>query len=142
MGTAKMFAPLPAPGDIVYSLFPELKGVPAAKPRPALVVAIIEFDDGTPGVRVAYGTSKKANQLHSGEFAITLADGPAYTHAGLSFDTKFDLRKQEDLPYTEHWFRAPPAQPFGQSPKLGVLHPSLVKRAQAAFNTVRPPEPD
>ena len=142
VGTAKMLAPLPAPGDIVYSVFPELKGVPAAKPRPALVVAIIEFDDGTQGVRVAYGTSKKTNQLHSGEFAITSADGPAYSHAGLSFDTKFDLRNQADLPYTEEWFRVPPAQPFGQSPKLGVLHPSLVKRAQAAFNALRPSQPE
>lgn len=141
MVTAKKFDPLPALGDIVFSLFPEIKGIPAGKPRPALVLAIVEFEDGSRGVRVAYGTSKKVNQLHRGEFAITPTDGSAYIHAGLSFPTKFDLRKQEHLPYTEQWFRVPPAQPFGQSPKLGVLHPSLIRRAQAAFNAVRPPDP-
>ena len=136
--SAKKFDPLPAPGDIVFSLFPEIKGIPSAKPRPALVLAIVEFEDGSRGVRVAYGTSKKTSQHHSGEFTITPKDGPAYIHAGLSFPTKFDIGKQQSLPYTEQWFRVPPAQPFGQSPKLGVLHPSLMRRAQAAFNAAHP----
>lgn len=137
--TPKKFEPLPAPGDIVYGLFPEIKGIPSSKPRPALVLAIVKFNDGTSGIRVAYGTSRKANDLHAGEFAITPADGAAYSHAGLSFPTKFDLANQEDLPYTSEWFRVPPAHPFGQSPKLGVLHPSLVRKAQAAFNAARRP---
>lgn len=99
-------------------------------------MAIVEFDDGKPGVRVAYGTSKKVTELRAGEFAITPADGPAYTHSGLSYPTRFDLKSLEDLPYTDAWFRVPRGQPFGQSPKLGILHPSLVRRAQAAFNAL------
>ena len=31
------------------------------------------------------------------------------------------------------WFSVPPAAPHGQAPKLGTLHPSLVRAVQAAF---------
>jgi len=57
----------------------------------------------------------------------------AYTAAGLSYDTKFDLRQALDLPHSTDWFSVPPAAPQGQTPKLGVLHPSLVRAVQAAF---------
>lgn len=103
-------------------------------------MAIVEFDNGSRGVSVAYGASKRVSELRTGEFVITPADGPAYTHAGLSYATKFDLKTLADLPYTEAWFRVPPNQPFGQCPKLGILHPSLVRRAEAAFNAVAPPK--
>jgi hypothetical protein len=57
----------------------------------------------------------------------------AFAAAGLSYDTKFDLKQRIDLPYTTAWFSVPPAAPHGQTPKLGVLHPSLVRALQAAF---------
>ncbi len=133
---AKKIAPLPALGDIVYCRFPELAGIPAGKPRPALVVGMVAFQDGNDGVAVAYGTSKRVTSLRSGEFAITPEDGSAYRHSGLSYPTKFYLGKPANLPYTDEWFRVPPGQPFGQSPKLGTLHPSLMRRAQAAFNAI------
>jgi hypothetical protein len=57
----------------------------------------------------------------------------AYEAAGLSHDTKFDLKQALDLPYTGEWFSVPPAAPYGQAPKLGTLHPSLVRAVQAAF---------
>jgi hypothetical protein len=128
-----LFAP-PEPGDIVYCRFPE-KGLPgpAAKPRPALVLTVGEID-GNPAVAVAYGTSQNMDRLHSGEFLIGPADGEAYTLAGLSLPTKFDLRSVKELPYDERWFRVPPGAPHGQTPKLGVLHPSLMRRAKAAFD--------
>jgi hypothetical protein len=137
--TTKKFAPLPAPGDIVYCFFPEEVGIPGRKPRPALVTTIVEFDDGTLGVCVAYGTSKKVSDLRAGEFAITPDDGEAYTHSGLSFPTKFNLRKREYLPYTTQWFRVPTSPRFGQTPKLGLLHPSLIRRLKAAHNALRAP---
>ena len=64
-----------------------------------------------------------------------LGSGPAFPHqsAGLSHDTKFDLRQALDLPYTTEWFSVPPTAPQGQNPKLGTLHPSLVRAVQAAF---------
>lgn len=134
MPAAKAFEPLPEPGDIVYCRFPQTLGNPGPKPRPALVIGLIKFPDGSPGVRVAYGTSQKVNSLKSGEFAMTSADGAAYELAGLSHSTKFDLRNTHDLPYTEEWFRVPPAPAHGQTPKLGSLHANLVRRAQAAFS--------
>jgi len=41
-----------------------------------------------------------------------------------------------DLPFTTEWFSVPPAAPLGQTPKLGTLHPSLVRAVQAAFRAV------
>lgn len=128
------FFSAPEPGDIVYCRFPE-KGLPgpAPKPRPALVLAVGEVD-GEPYVEVAYGTSQSTHQLHSGEFLIAPPDGQAYVLSGLSYPTKFDLRNRKQLPYNEDWFRVPPLAPHGQTPRLGVLHPSLVRRAKAAFD--------
>lgn len=131
--------PLPAPGDIVYCRFPETLGKPGPKPRPALVTGLAEFDDGTRGVVVAYGTSRKTTQLLAGEFAVTPVDGEAFEAAGLSFATKFDLVHLVTLPYTDEWFRVPPVPFFGQTPKLGILHPSLMRRAQAAFTAAHAP---
>jgi hypothetical protein len=131
------FFALPEPGDIVYCRFPE-RGIPgpSTKPRPALVLAV-GMIEGEPHVRVAYGTSQNTHSLHSGEFLIAPADGEAYALSGLRYPTKFDLRNRKELPYNEDWFRVPPQPSHGQTPKLGVLHPSLVRRANAAFDAAR-----
>ena len=123
----------PTAGDIVWCHFPD--GIkPRPKPRPALILTV--FDDAAPQfeVRVVYGTSQRTTALHRGEFAI-LRDRNriAYDIAGLSYDTKFDLKQWVDLPYTTDWFSVPPVAPHGQSPKLGTLHPSLVRALEAAF---------
>ena len=132
----RFFAP-PEPGDIVYCRFPR-KGLPGPtpKPRPALVLTVGEIE-GNPHVEVAYGTSQRTDRLHSGEFLIAPADGDVYALAGLSYPTKFDLRSRKELPYDEDWFRVPPHAPHGQTPKLGVLHPALMRRAKAAFDAAR-----
>ena len=132
------FFPPPEPGDIVYCRFPQ-KGIPgpAPKPRPALVLAVGEIEGKLPLVEVAYGTSRNTDRLYSGEFLISPADGEAHALAGLSYPTKFDLRNRKELPYNEDWFRVPPHAPHGQTPKLGVLHPSLMRRAKAAFDAAR-----
>lgn len=123
----------PTAGEIVWCHFPDNVN-PRSKPRPALIFAV--FDDDAPQfeVRVAYGTSQRTTTLYRGEFAI-LRDRnlAAYDAAGLCFDTKFDFKRTLDLPYTTEWFSVPPAAPHGQTPKLGMLHPSLVRVVQAAF---------
>ena len=128
----------PLAGDIVWSYFPdELQIKPAEKPRPALILTV--YDDNAPhfGVLVAYGTSQRVAKLYRGEFAITRADGDAYTAAGLSYDTKFNLLRRLQLPFSDEYFAVPPGAPNGQTPKLGVLHPVLVKRAVAACKAGR-----
>ncbi len=123
----------PTAGEIVWCHFPD-DIRPRPKPRPALILAV--FDDDAPRftVRVAYGTSQRTTTLYRGEFAILKARNPAaYATAGLSYDTKFDLKQVLDLPWSTEWFSVPPAAPHGQIPKLGVLHPSLVRALQAAF---------
>ena len=131
------FFPPTEPGDIVYCRFPEKElPEPALKPRPALVLAVGELE-GKPHVEVAYGTSQKTDRLRSGEFLIAPADGNVYALSGLSYPTKFDLRHRKELPYNDDWFRIPPGAPHGQIPKLGVLHPSLMRRAKTAFDATR-----
>jgi len=105
---------------------------PSLKPRPALVIAVGEIG-GEPHVEVAFGTSQRTDRLHSGEFRISAQDGEAYVLSGLSYPTKFDLRNCRELPYNDEWFRVPPQPMHGQTPKLGVLHPSLMRAARAAF---------
>jgi hypothetical protein len=125
--------PEPTAGEIVWCYFQDDIN-PRAKPRPALI--LIVYDDEAPQftVRVAYGTSQRATSLRRGEFAILRDRNPvAYAIAGLSYDTKFNLKHAIDLPYTTEWFSVPPAAPLGQTPKLGTLHPSLVRAVQAAF---------
>ncbi|MDR0777583.1 MAG: hypothetical protein LBE81_13250 [Azonexus sp.] len=123
----------PTAGEIVWCHFPD-DIYPCPKPRPALILAV--FDDDAPEftVRVANGTSQRTTTLHRGEFSILRERNPAtYAAAGLSYNTKFDLRQALDLPYNTDWFSVPPTAPHGQTPKLGVLHPSLVRTVQAAF---------
>lgn len=127
----RWFAP-PQAGDIVWCRFPQnrLPG-PGPKPRPALVLAVGEAD-GNPVVRVAYGTSRKIDRLYTGEFAILPTSADAFTASGLSYPTKFDLSATFELDYNDIWFGVPPRAPHGQNPKLGILHPSLLRRAAAA----------
>ncbi|MHB8744453.1 MAG: hypothetical protein ACYC9L_15210, partial [Sulfuricaulis sp.] len=128
--TTQYFAP-PKPGDIVWCRFPNEKTLrPAPKATPALVCRVGEIASQT-AVAIAYGTSQKVDHLFPGEFAIMPADGAAYTVSGLGYPTKFNLARNVELPYNDRWFAVPPGAPFGQQPKLGVLHPSLMRRAQA-----------
>lgn len=121
-------------GDIVWCRFPRRRAAdPGPKARPALVVRVGEAD-GRPVAVVAYGTSQKVEKLFAGEFAIVPADADAYAAAGLSYPTKFDFAAMAELDFNDRWFAVAPGAPFGQAPKLGVLHPSLMRRARAAFD--------
>ena len=123
----------PKPGDIVWCKFPQYASLkPGPKSRPALVLKVGEKAAAT-WVQVAYGTSQKVDKLFPGEFVIAPSDGDAYSISGLSYPTKFDLASTFELPFNEDWFGVPPGAPNGQVPKLGVLHPSLMRRAQAAM---------
>ena len=124
--------PLPAPGDIVWCRFPELPTrSPGPKPRPALVLEVIERDDGAE-ILVVYGTSQRVSRMSAGEFAITrLGHVAAYKAAGLSHDTKFDFKQAVRLPWSDAFFAVPPGAPNGQKPLLGTLHISMVKAAAA-----------
>lgn len=128
--------PEPAAGDIVWCHFPD-NIHPKPKPRPGLIVSTKEDDEGKIFVSVAYGTSQRTNRLFSGEFRITKNEHPvAYNSAGLSYDTKFDLKNTLELPFSEVYFSVPPNAPHGQIPKLGTLHPSMVRIAAAAFAVI------
>ena len=125
-------------GDIVWCRFPQRpRDVPGPKPRPALVISITEHEDGI-AVGVAYGTSQKTARLVSGEFAIRKAENnTAYVMAGLSYDTKFDLRNILELPWNDSFFAVPPVPHHGQSPKLGSLHIGMRKAFEAAARAIK-----
>jgi len=128
---------LPAPGDIVWCLFPEVPGMePGPKPRPALVLRVERKEDGDV-LSVVYGTSQKLHQLKRGEFAITRDKHPsAYALAGLAYDTKFDFKAMVDLPWSERYFKVPPRSPHGNTPKLGTLHATILRAVEAAYRAV------
>jgi len=91
-------------------------------------------------VKVAYGTTQRTTTLRSGEFLIAKAMHPvAFKQAGLAFDTKFDLNKVLDLPWSEQFFKVPPSlnQAYGQTPKLGSLHASMSHALFAAYGAAR-----
>ena len=125
----------PSPGDIVWCWFTESPVVtPGPKPRPALVTAVEIKDDGV-AANVVYGTSQRVDHLRVGEFAILRTANPsAFALAGLAFDTKFDFKAALMLPWTDQFFKVLPRAPHGQTPKLGILHPSLVRAAKAAHD--------
>lgn len=129
--------PLPAPGDVVWCLFPELPGSdPGPKPRPALVLSVDSREEGD-AVRVVYGTSKKLDRLKTGEVAITLAQYPAaYALAGLAYDTKFDFKAIVELPWSDRYFKVPPRNRHGNTPKLGTLHATVLRVVEAAYRAV------
>ena len=125
----------PSPGDFVWCKFPETPATaPGPKPRPALVVAVVTRAEGVV-VRVVYGTSQRVDRLKAGEFAILkTGNSGAFALAGLAFDTKFDFKVALELPWTDLFFKVPPRAAQGQTPKLGTLHPSLVRAAKAAHD--------
>ncbi|MBU3629337.1 type II toxin-antitoxin system PemK/MazF family toxin [Polynucleobacter sp. AP-Reno-20A-A9] len=125
---------LPAPGDIVWCLFPEVPdSEPGLKPRPAIVLNVEQRDDGNQ-VSVVYGTSQNLNRLKVGEVAITKMNHPAaYALAGLAYDTKFDFKVIVDLPWSERYFKVPTRSPHGNTPKLGTLHATILRAVEAAY---------
>jgi hypothetical protein len=126
--------PMPAPGDLVWCLFPHLPELePGPKPRPAVVVSVERREDGSI-VRVAYGTSQKVTRLKAGEVLISQAKHPAaYAHAGLAYDTKFDLKRMIELPWTDRYFKPAPGKPYGNTPKVGTLHATILRAFEAAY---------
>lgn len=134
---APRFFPRPRPGDIVWCKFPQHASLqPGPKPRPALLLKVGERAAAV-WVQVACGTSQKLDRLFPGEFVIAPTDGDAYAISGLSYPTKFNLASAFELPFNEDWFGVPPGAPHGQVPKLGVLHPSLMRRARAAMKAAK-----
>ena len=125
---------LPAPGDIVWCLFPEMPDIePGPKPRPAIVLRVERREDGDV-VSVVYGTSQNVTRLKTGEVAITQARHPAaYALAGLAFDTKFDFKAIVELPWSERYFKVPARNLHGNTPKLGTLHATVLHAVEAAY---------
>jgi len=125
---------LPAPGDIVWCLFPEIPDIePGPKPRPALVLSVEHRDNGDL-VSVVYGTSKNVTRLKTGEVAITQSGQPAaYVLAGLAYDTKFDFKVIVDLAWSDRYFKVPPRSPHGNTPKIGTLHATVLHAVEVAY---------
>jgi hypothetical protein len=124
----------PAPGDIVWCMFPEVPEIdPGPKPRPALVMGIETREDGV-AVRVVYGTSQNLSRLKTGEVAITQEKHPAaYALAGLAYDTKFDFKVIVELPWSERYFKVPLRNRHGNTPKIGTLHATVLRAMEGAY---------
>lgn len=125
----------PVAGDFVWCFFPQDDQLePGPKPRPGLILKVrsVLGTEYQFAVEVAYGTSQKVDSLYRGEFLIDRADGDAFLLSGLSYPTKFNVARVAELPYNNQWFTVPPQPRYGQIPKLGTLHASLMLRLKAA----------
>lgn len=101
------------------------------------MISVTEYEDGFT-VTVVYGTSRKVNRLMAGEFAIRKAEHEAaFKAAGLSYDTKFDLRERVELPWNDRFFSIPPHPANGQTPKLGSLHIDMHRALIAAAQAIK-----
>ena len=129
---------LPAPGDIVWCLFPELPDVdPGPKPRPALVMAV-ENREGGDLVSVVYGTSQNVTRLKTEEVAITQAMHPAaYALAGLAYDTKFDFKVVIELAWSDRYFKLLPKNRHTNNPKIGTLHATVMHAVEVAYRAAK-----
>jgi hypothetical protein len=103
------------------------------------VLIVVVSDDDAPHFygKAAYGMSQRTSTLSRGEFAILRQrNAVACETAGLTHDSKFDLGRLLDLPYSSEWFAVPPAAPHGQTPKFGMLHLSLLRAVGTAYRAV------
>jgi hypothetical protein len=119
---AKPWSGKPDPLDVTWCWFPEvLRGkdgpVQGPKPRPALVLEV-NTKVTPPMVRVAFGTSQKTDDMYAGEFQISSKDGDVFRKSGCDEETKFDLRRNVWLPYTDEWFGIKPKSK-GTGPVIG-----------------------
>jgi mRNA-degrading endonuclease toxin of MazEF toxin-antitoxin module len=123
----------PKPGDIVHCRFPEAAlGVPGPKDRPALVIKVETYRDGSVDVEVAYGTSQGIDDVYPGELVMEKTD----PDAGLQKDTKFDLLNIVRLPFNEEWFGPNPLERFGKHPKRGKLNLDEAKNKKKLHGAV------
>lgn len=130
-----LFRPLPEPGDIVWSHFPEVIGNPGPKARPALVIGIYDDDHA---VKIAYGTSQKTEQVYPGEFVLDPADA-GFALSGLGQRTKFDLNNTVKVFFDSDWFAANHSVYSSLPvPKMGRLDISYTLPLQKAVKAIKP----
>ena len=127
---------IPAPGDIVWCLSPEIPDIkPGPKPRPAFVLSLERRDDGDQ-VSVVYDTSRHLMRLKTGELAITQAKNPAaYALTGLAYDTKFDFKMIVNLPWSDRYVKVPAGNPYGNTSKIRTLHATSLRAIETAYQT-------
>jgi hypothetical protein len=98
----------------------------------------VDREDTGNFVSVVYGTSKQLTRLKTGEVAIRKTSHPAaFSLAGLSADTKFDFKVIVDLAWSDRYFKVPPKSPFGNNPKLGTLHATVLHAFEAAYRAAQ-----
>jgi len=136
--TAARIYPRPTVGDVVWVRFPNdlLRPEPAPKPRPALILELRDpaIRGGPWQVAICPGTSQNLDRIYPHELAVQRELHPdEFAQMGLSYDTKFDLRRIAVLEYTSEWFQPPPQPRFGRIPKLGSMHAATVPRLKAAY---------
>lgn len=131
--------PIPTAGDVVLCRFPEDLGdlKPGPKARPAIILAVFApiAAEACYRVKVCYGTSN-VSRIYPHDCPIYEATHPAeFASAGLSYDTKFNAKQMVTLPYTVEWLTISIRPAFGQTPKIGILHPMTVPRLKKAVDS-------
>lgn len=118
----------PHAGDIALCRFPQdlVNPKPGPKDRPAIILKVISDSAGSYQVLVCYATTNTSRR-YAWDMVLDPNDNQTgFKAAGLTATTKFDLGQQVWLPYNSDWFLVPQLKPFGLTPKIGVLHATVV----------------
>lgn len=83
-------------------------------------------------VVIAFGTSKRVDDLLAGQFAVLPEHGAPFKKCGLAMPTKFSFEREKlaKLPYNDEWFAIPkPPRTSSATPKIGALEVGYYSRA-------------
>lgn len=117
--------PVPVSGDIVLCYYPEREdpSQPGPKARPCIVLAETKDENGEPILHLVAGTSKKLDRLFPHEIIVKSSDMPFDdSTSGLRVDTKFDISRLIQVPYSEKWLMGRVSQNSLLTPVIGKLN--------------------
>lgn len=114
---------LPSSYDIVTAYYPESKPKAELRLRPCLVIQVIEWEDGTKGCVVVFGTKhlKLAKRLH---LDIIVGNSADIEQFGLSVATRFDLDSPVPLPWHPDAFGCWSGR---SHPRIGTLSEKFIR---------------
>lgn len=119
--------PIPTSGDIVLCYYPEREDPtqPGPKARPCIVLAETKDENGDSILHLVAGTSKKLDRLFPHEIIVKSSDMPFDdATSGLRVDTKFDISRLVQVPYSEKWLMGRVSKNELITPVIGKLNNS------------------
>lgn len=133
--------PAPSIGDVVLlkATFRDDNGELRMKVRPAIVLKVNEPNRLIPSMSVVVCRGTTSDRpVQAWEFAVTRSHHrKEFDRAGIDKDTTFKMLDLITVPWNDTCFVIPGNRRFGETPKIGSLHPSSEARLEEAFHQAR-----